>query len=110
MAKSSKLYKGSPSLKRDEESGKVQVKKSEDKPDGGIKDPTEADGEDMGIAGDNLTGDQAQMPVDVQQVGDTSKRHSTEIKDMHKRHQDEMSDMHKRHLKEVKNIFSKKED
>lgn len=95
MAKSDKMYKNSPTVKRDE-SGKV-----------GIKRPSEADGEDMGTAGDNVAGDQGSMPIDAEQVEQTHDRHQTEMKDMHKRHQDETKDMHKRHAKEISKHFGK---
>lgn len=87
MAKSDKLYSKSPKIEKD----------GDGKP--GISKPTEADAEDMGIGGDNLQGDQDQMPVQVEQM---HKRHSTEVKDMHKRHEDEAKDVHKRHQKELK--------
>lgn len=97
MAKSDKLYSKSPSIKKDAD-GKA-----------GISKPSEADAEDMGIGGDDAEGNQTQMPVDVQQVGDTQKRHMTEMKDMHKRHEDESKDMHKRHTKEIGKSFGDKD-
>lgn len=87
MSKSDKLYSKSPKIEKD----------SEGKP--GIKKPTEADAEDMGIGGDDVEGNQTQMPVQVEQMHG---RHSKEAKDMHARHEGEMKDMHKRHAKEMK--------
>lgn len=92
--KSAKLYNDSPSLKRDKNSGEV-----------GVKKPSEADAEDMGISGSPLPeSDGGDMPVQVEQMRD---RHETEMKDMHKRHEDEHKDMNKRHIKEVKNMANK---
>lgn len=90
MSKSGKLYSDSPSLKRDDKSGAV-----------GVKKPSEADGENMGVEGAPLEGAGDGMPVQAEQM---HKRHETEMKDMHKRHEDEHKDMNKRHLKEHKKL------
>lgn len=87
MGKSDKLYSKSPKIEKD----------GDGKP--GIKRPTEADAEDMGVGGDNTQGQQVQMPIQVEQMHD---RHSKEVKDMHARHEGEHKDMNKRHIKELK--------
>lgn len=97
MGKSEKLYKESPSLKRDEKSGAV-----------GVHKPTEADGEDMGVSGDGLNGAGHGMPIAARQA-EMHKRHMDEMKQMHGRHEDEHSDMHKRHQKEVKSYGTESE-
>lgn len=97
MSKSSKMYEKSPSIKKNEEG----------KP--GISAPTQADAEDMGVAGNPLPGSEGEDNIAVQQVSETHKRHAVEMKDMHKRHVDEVGDMHKRHLKEIAKVFEKKE-
>lgn len=99
MSKSGKLYKDSPSLKRDEESGAV-----------GVHKPTPADGENMGVeGGPGLPGGGEGMPVDAQ-MSDMHGRHEREMSDMHKRHEDEHKDMHKRHHKEAKKMAGGKEE
>lgn len=103
MSKSEKLYKDSPKMERDKESGNMKVAKK------GISKPTQADAEDMGIAGDGVNGHPAEMPVNVHQVDEVQKRHTVEVKDMHKRHQDEMKDLHKRHVKEISKTFDSSE-
>lgn len=90
MAKSDKLYSDSPSLKRDKDSGEV-----------GIKKPSEADAQNMGIEGSELPGAGDGMPVQVEQMHG---RHEKEFKDMHARHEAELKDTHKRHLKEAKAV------
>jgi hypothetical protein len=96
MAKSEKLYKDSPRVERDKESGEV-----------GITRPSEADAEDMGIDGNPLPGGGDGMPVQVEQMHD---RHKKEMSDMHKRHEDEAKDMHKRHQKEVSKSMGKDDE
>jgi hypothetical protein len=98
MAKSDKLYDKSPRLKRDKESGEM-----------GIHKPTEADAENMGVAGNPLPTDgSGEIPMEVHQaMASMHDRHSKEMKDMHKRHEDEHKDMHKRHQKEVKHMMKK---
>mgnify|MGYP001555147659 FL=1 len=95
LSKSDKLYSKSPSIKKDKD-GKTSISK-----------PKEADAEDMGIAGDNIQGEQTQMPVQTEQLGETHSRHQTEMKDMGKRHTDEVKDMHKRHAKEMAKHYGK---
>lgn len=87
MAKSDKLYSESPSIARDED-GSV-----------GIKKPTKADAENMGIEGNPLEGAGDGMPVDPHQEERTEarKRHLQELKDMYKRHESELVVMNKRH-------------
>lgn len=97
MSKSNKLYSKSPSIKRGADGSP------------GVSSPTEADSENMGIGGDDVQGNQTQMPVDTEQLDGTHKRHQTEAKDMHKRHEDETKDMHKRHLKEVAKHYGKED-
>lgn len=87
MAKSDKLYNKSPKIERDSESGKV-----------GIKKPTKADAEDMGIEGNELPGAGDGMPVIT---------HEEAMDAMHDRHINEMKDMHKRHAKEVSEFMKK---
>lgn len=93
MSKSNKLYKDSPKLERDDESGKV-----------GIKKPTKADGENIGTEGDAIPGSEGDMPIDVHQAerNEVGKKHVQELKDMHKRHDAEFEAMHKRHSSEKK--------
>lgn len=99
MTKSSKLYKDSPKIEKDEDG----------KP--GIKKPSKADAEDMGTEGNPLPGAGDGMPVEDEQAEHMHDRHARETKDMHKRHEDEMKDMHKRHLKDInKHKDSKKEE
>lgn len=90
MAKSDKLYSKSPKIERDDK-GKV-----------GIKKPSKADKEDMGLE-DNAGADTkpSEMPIQVHQSYDEV------ISDMHNRHQSELKDMHKRHFAEMETIKSK---
>lgn len=87
MSKSKRMYKDSPSIKKNEDG----------KP--GIKKPTPADGENMGTEGNSLEGAGDGVPVDPHQAerSELSKRHVEEIKDMHKRHEKDHEAMHKRH-------------
>lgn len=87
MGKSDRMYAKSPKMERGED-GKM-----------GIKKPSKADGENMGIEGNEAPGAGDGMPVQTKEMHD---RHMTEMKDMHARHEDEHKDMHKRHQKEVK--------
>lgn len=103
MAKKSmseKLYKDSPEMKRDDESGKMSVKKKEK------GEPTEAEKESARVS-DGTAG----MPVHERhgmERADMIKRHEAEHKalgdaeraDVHARHSKEYSDMLKRHDKD----------
>lgn len=90
-SKSERLYKDSPALKRDEESGKV-----------GVEKPSEADGENMGTEGNPIPGSDGKMPVDgehkanMDEVKATHDRHEKEQSAMHKRHQEDFKELHKR--------------
>lgn len=84
MAKSEKLYKDSPSLKRDEESGKV-----------GVEKPSKADGENMGTEGNAIPGSSGEMPVGPE-------HHKAELHSILKRHEEEQKSMHDRHEKDIK--------
>lgn len=84
MAKSNKLYKDSPELKKDEE-GKVSVKK-----------PSEASKVDIGAAGNPLPGAGEEMPVHTEHQ-EMMERHASEIKDMHKRHGKEHDKLMEKH-------------
>lgn len=91
MAKSDKLYSKSPSIERDSDSGKV-----------GVKKPTKADGEDMGIEGPaNPNNPDPAMPVQVHQT------HEEAVQEMHSRHEQELKDMHKRHMSDVSALRDK---
>lgn len=87
--KSTKLYKDSPSIKKDA-SGKP-----------GISKPSEADGTAMGVDGDGLENESGSMPVQVMQD-----RQQKEISDTHKRQETEIKDMHARHAKEHESVMS----
>ena len=89
MAKSEKLYKDSPTMKRGED-GHM-----------GVHKPKEADKEDMGLAGGEIEGAGNGMPVHAK-MAEMHKRHHEEMKSMHGRHESEAADMHKRHQKEAK--------
>lgn len=89
MAKSEKLYKDSPSIKKDGD-GKPKITK-----------PTKADGENMGVEGNGLEGAGDKMPIDLMH-----ERHAKEMKDTHKRHQEEFKDMHDRHEKEHNKLMA----
>lgn len=97
MAKSDKMYSKSPKLERNE------------KGDVGIKKPTQADGENMGVSGDDEQGNPASMPIHPEQVDEMQKRHMKEMKDTHARHEGEIKDMHKRHHKEVGKLTGEKD-
>lgn len=121
MAKSSKLYKDSPSLKRGEDG------------DVGVQKPSEADATDMGLAGETGQGEgaeQAQMPIETHQAHErreTKHRHVHEHlamhhrhemehvthtgdkKELHKKHEAEHADMHDRHHQEVKTMHKRHE-
>jgi hypothetical protein len=105
MARSDKLYKDSPKLERDGESGEMAVKKSEN---------SKTVGED---------GSSAEMGGDTQKAAErreTKHRHITEhlamhhrhesehasskapSEEMHGRHETELKEMHGRHEKEIK--------
>ena len=94
MAKSSKLYKDSPTIEKDGE-GRASIKK-----------PSKADGEDMGTQGNPQEGAGDGVPVQTKEMHD---RHMQEMKDMHERHEGEHKDMHKRHLKEHSKAMGHKE-
>ena len=82
MAKESrdkKMYKNSPRIERDEETGKPTLKKG---PKEGADAP-KTDGEPDTSPSDDIAGMRMQ-----------------EIKDMHKRHQSEMKNIYNRHAKE----------
>lgn len=91
MSKSEKLYKDSPAITKDQDG----------KP--GVTKPTKADGENMGIEGNDIEGAGDGMPVKTQEMHD---RHQKEMKDTHKRHEEEIKDMHKRHAKEHTKVMS----
>lgn len=93
MAKSDKMYKDTPSIKKDGD-GKAAIKK-----------PSDADKENMGLSGSPLpdSGSNDGMPI---QVGEMHDRHQKEMKDTHKRHEEEIKDMHKRHMKEHSKVAS----
>lgn len=99
-AKSDRMYKDSPSIKKDEE-GKAKISKPEKKEAKGevAEKPTPADGENMGLEGNPLPGTPGEMPVDTHQAEheELAKRHVQELKDMHKRHQADYESMNKRH-------------
>lgn len=92
MSKSEKMYKDSPSVKKDEDG----------KP--GISKPSQADAENMGTDGNGIPGTPGSMPVDVhQKTSEMMDRHHAEIKDMQKRHEKEHSGIMKEH-EESKNV------
>lgn len=93
MAKSDKLYKDSPSIKKDKAGSP------------GISRPSEADGENMGVEGNPQEGAGDGMPVKVKEMHD---RHQKEMKDTHGRHEGEIKDMHKRHAKETEAVMKDK--
>lgn len=84
--KSKKLYKDSPTVKKD----------SEGKP--GISKPKPSDKEDMGLEGGPIPGAGEEMPVDI---------HEQEHTAMYKRHQEELSATHERHLKDIKEMHKR---
>lgn len=88
MAKSDKMYSKSPKIEKDSE-GKV-----------GIKKPTEANAEDMGVSGNPLPGSDGKMPIEIHE----------KTQDMVERHAAEISDLHKRHAKEFKKLHGDKEE
>lgn len=78
MAKSDKLYKDSPEIKKGDDG----------KP--GVHKPSKATSENIGTGGNPLPTDgEGEMPVQVKQTHDMHERHIQEMKDMHKRHQKE---------------------
>lgn len=96
MARADKMYKDSPELGRDEESGKMKIKKTDS------KIHREASEAESGTAG---------MPVHERHAMERREvhhRHETEHamhgkgdkKELHSRHEKERSDMVKRHEKE----------
>lgn len=106
MAMHKKLYKNSPEMKRDEESGAMKVEK---------KGPTEAE-KDSARTNDGTEGMKINegMPPHARQAQerrDMYNRHETEHAmldngggsktDVYTRHAKEMQDMHKRHGKEA---------
>ena len=78
MAKHSKLYENSHELKRDEETGEMDVHK---------KSPADA-GSD---------GSSGEMDAHMKERASMHKRHEEEQKSMHDRHQKDLKEMHKRH-------------
>jgi len=76
-----KMYKSSPEMKRDEESGDMKVSRAE-KESARTNDGTE------GMA--------------ITEQGPMYDRHMKEVSDMHDRHLAERKDMVKRHMKEMK--------
>lgn len=87
MSKAKKLYKDSPSIEKDEDG----------KP--GIRKPSQADAEDMGLAGSPAgEGSEGEMPIQVhQKMTDMLERHQNELKDMQKRHSKEADQLHTKH-------------
>lgn len=127
MSKSDRMYKSSPSIERDEESGKPKVKKKDEK-------PTDVEGEEgAGLAGE--TGDTTEnsghdaLPVHMQHIAERREvkhKHVTEHLAMHhrhemehevhgegdkkalfKKHEAEQEDMHGRHIDEVKSMHKR---
>lgn len=101
-SRSEKMYKNSPKLERNSESGKVGVTKN------AMESAKTADG----TKGIEENGDESGMPVDArhaQERRDMHNRHETEHsvhgkgdkKAMHERHAIEMKATHKRHEKEM---------
>lgn len=107
MARSDKLYKDSPTTERDEESGKVAVKKKkpEEKKADANKQGTVGDGEPM-HAGIEPHARHAMERL-AMHAKHENEHHAHDAgkhgdkKEMHARHQKEMADMHKRHDKEL---------
>lgn len=116
MSKSEKLYKNSPSLKRGEDG------------DVGIKKPSEADAENMGVAGDTNENSPGEMPINVHQAAERHDMHHKHVHEhlqmhgrheqehmtgkeekgnMHKKHETEMKDMHGRHQEEMKSLHKR---
>lgn len=105
MGKAAKMYKDSPKLERDDESGKMEAKKPDHKEEE-KKDGTE--GEDRGGMKDGVPAHARHV---IERMGMHHKHeneHHThdhgkhgDKKEMHGRHQKEMSEMHKRHEKEA---------
>lgn len=91
-SKSERMYKDSPSVKKDAD-GKPEVRKGSMNEREAGKEPAESDKTEAGEGG---------VPVQAEEMHG---RHMTEMKDMHKRHEDEHKDMHKRHEKETKKVF-----
>lgn len=106
MTRSSKLYKDSPRMERDEE-GKVSIKKPSDKEkqsEMGDGEPVHEPKEHQGIPSHSRH---------VMERMEMHRKHEHEHhahdhgghgekSEMHKRHHKEMGDMHKRHEKELK--------
>lgn len=111
-ARSERMYKDSPKLERDEESGKVAAKKPEKKAD-------------VGNDGSN-----AEMPDNIHPTNErreTKHRHVAEHlamhhrhemehashtgdkKEMHGRHEAELAEMHSRHAGEMKKMHARHE-
>lgn len=88
MAKSEKLYKDSPTVKKDDK-GKPGISKPKPKD----KDATET-------GGAPLEGSQEGMPIDIHEQEHASmyKRHQEELASMSDRHMKDVKEMHKRHL------------
>lgn len=86
MAKSDRMYSKSPKIEKD------------DKGKPGIKKPSEATKEDIGLSGNPSPGAGTSMPIDVHETErlDLGKRHVDELKDMHKRHAEDFEKMHSR--------------
>lgn len=90
MAKSSKLYKDSPKITKDDEG----------RP--GVQKPDPADSENAGLEGNPLPGSEGKMPVNEEHMAEHKamhKRHEEETKSMHERHESDLKEMHKRHEK-----------
>lgn len=98
MARPDKMYKDSPELARDEESGKMTVKKSETREEPKAR---ETEGESLPVHARHAH-ERREMHHRHQlehAIHDNGKGGSK--KDMHERHREEMAAMHKRHDKEL---------
>lgn len=95
-----RMYKDSPSMERDEDSGKMDVKKKPDHAEA-VKDGTE------GVVREGVPTHARHHMERMEMHHKHQHEHHAhdhgkhgEKKEMHGRHQKEMSDMHKRHEKE----------
>lgn len=95
---SEKMYGSSPKMERDEEDGKVKVKKKAMDKDTTGEAEDKGDGQDVPMEARH-TMERAEMHMKHQR--EHHMHGGSEKKEMHSRHEDEMKMLHKKHEKEM---------
>ena len=102
-SRSERMYSDSPSLKRDEDSGKMAVKKPSEEKKKADEAQSGTDGADRGGADGDMMSRHAmdRLAMHSKHEGEHHAHKGGDKKDMHKRHVSEMKAMHSSHEKEM---------